>query len=746
MCNQHKGLLLNILSESNLWVNKPRKIAMSASWILFGGILVASALLPLLFLPIEAVPVAFLLVSVGSVTVALMARLGVRGQRLTTALNVMLDRLGELRRARWGQIALLLGGIGALYAGAVQLSGAPLDAPYVSSALTMLGVGAGMVFFAAHGTGSALATVGRIAQPEQVQPFGIRWRWMALSLGLIAFTAWRGAHEPPLVYVGEQLLTWALGMIAFLQAVKPVPFGTRQPEKQPLLRWEWGLVAALFVGALLMRTVNLENVPYLFDQDEAMFPEEGVGWLRNNFLTSPFAPGVLSWVRLYQILIGFSVGLFGPTVTAARLWAAIFSALTVVFLYLLGRELGGWRLGLASALFMLAWSFHVQFGRLALNQPGDPLFAVIAFYLLLRGLRRGSTVDFALSGMALGMTQIFYIGGRAIPFVMLGLIGWLWLRERPIIARQWRQLLILPAAAFVILLPHHYYLLARNEPLTTRAITNIFVSGQFENVIAAGEDVFSYLVGQVRNSFLALIWFGDAAGWYDYGGGSLIGVVGTPFFLLGLGVLLWIMWRQPKWSLPIGWMFAVIFLGSTLSHSPPHFQRYLIADSAFALTVGVGMMLVAHTLAAHLRQSRAYNALLVSIALLVGLGNLWYYVAVYVPTSNGLVNPPNQVTNALAREMLRAHQEGRQVLLIESLATGAENTLVVRYLMTGRAYSVYDRDGISQLEGDKPFAIFAGLSRLDELRRLMVIYPNGHFRTVQLPENGTEAFYVYERP
>lgn len=158
------------------------------------------------------------------------------------------------------------------------------------------------------------------------------------------------------------------------------------------------------------------------------------------------------------------------------------------------------------------------------------------------------------------------------------------------------------------------------------------------------------------------------------------------------------------------------------------------------------MMLVAHTLATHLRQSRAYNALLVSIALLVGLGNLWYYVAVYVPTSNGLVNPPNQVTNALAREMLRAHQEGRQVLLIESLATGAENTLVVRYLMTGRAYSIYDRDGISQLEGDKPFAIFAGLSRLDELRRLMVIYPNGHFRTVQLPENGAEAFYVYERP
>ncbi|MFQ3534902.1 MAG: glycosyltransferase family 39 protein [Aggregatilineales bacterium] len=711
-------------------------------WMLFSLVVTASALLPLLLLPIHQVPLTFLLISAGGVTVALLARL----YRQRVSLNRMLDWLSRARQARWGQIILLLGGVMALYVGAAQLSGAPLDAPYVTSALSMLGVGAGMVFFAAHGLSVPLAPVLKIAQPEGVQPFGIRWRWMALSLALISFTAWRGAHEPPVVFVGEQLLTWALGLIAFIQAIKPVPFGSRQPDFQPLAGWEWWLVAALLIGALLMRTVNLETVPYLFDQDEAMFPDEGVSWLQRDFLTSPFAPGILSWVRLYQILIGFAVGLFGPTVAAARLWAAMFSALTVVFLYLLGRELGGWRLGLASALFMLTWSFHVQFGRLALNQPGDPLFAVIAFYLLLRGLRRGATVDFALSGMALGMTQIFYIGGRAIPFIMLGLIVWLWLRERPIIAQQWRQLLMLPTAAFVILIPHHYYLLANREPLTTRAITNIFVSGQFEGVVASGEDVFAYLVGQVRNSFLATIWFGDVAGWYDYGGGSLVGVVGTPFFLLGLAVLGVLMWRHPKWALPIGWMFAVIFLGSTLSHSPPHFQRYLIGDSAFALTVGVGVMFVAHSLAAHLQQPKAYDVLLIGIALLVCLGNFWYYVAVYMPTSNALANPPNQVTNALAREMVRAHEEGRQVLLIESFATGAENSLVVRYLMSDKRYSLYDRDGISQLESGKPLAIFAGVTRLDELRQLMVIYPNGRLRTVHLSEDGAAAFYVYEYP
>lgn len=712
-------------------------------WLIFGGILLIIVLLPLAILPIEQVPIAFLGVSLASLLVAALARAqSNRAAQLLTLLNW----LGTLRQARWGQIALLLGGLAALYAGAVQLSGAPVDAPYVSSAISTLGVGLGMVFFAAHGTGLALAPILTVTPPEQVQPFGIRWRWMALSLGLIAFTAWRGAHEPPLVYVGEQLLTWALGLLAFVQAVKPVPFGSRQPDTQPLTRWEWLLLAVLLVSALLMRTVNLESVPLLFDQDEAMFPKEGVDLLKQNFLTSPFAPGVLSWVRLYQVLIGFAVGLFGPTVTAARLWAAIFSTLTVIFLYLLGRELGGWRLGLVSALFMLSWSFHVQFGRLALNQPGDPLFAVISFYLLFRGLRRGSTVDFALSGMALGMTQIFYIGGRAIPFIMLGLIIWLWLRERPIIVRQWRQLLVLPAAAFIILLPHHYYLLANGQPLTTRAVTNIFVSGHFGNLVASGENVFDYLVSQVRNSFLATIWFGDGAGWYDYGGGSLVGVVGTPFFLIGTSMLLWIMWRYPKWSLPVGWLFAVIFLGSTLSMSPPHFQRYLIADSAFALTVGVGVLFVAHTLAMHLKQPKAYNALLIGIASLVCLGNFWYYVAVYVPTSKGLKNFPNQVTNVLAREMLRAHREGRQILLIESFGTGAENTLVVRYLMTGRPYYIYDRNGDRYIEGDKPFAIFAGATRLDDLRRLMQLYPNGYFRTVYLVEDSSVAFYVYERP
>jgi hypothetical protein len=714
--------------------------------MLFGGVLAASVLLPLLLLPLQQVPLAFLLVSAASVLVSALWQARKNFEGIATSLSKAWNRLIELRRARWGQIALLLGGLLALYTGAIQLNGAPLDAPQGSSALSMLLIGIGMVFFAAHGTGLPLTPVLKIEQPQHVQPFGIRWRWMALSAGLIAFTAWRGAHEPPVVYVGEQLLTWTLGMIAFLQAVKPAPFGSRQPDARPLARWEWWLIGALLIGALLMRTVNLEDVPYLMDQDEAMFPEEGVSWLRLNFMTSPFAPGVLSWVRLYQVMIGFVVGLLGPTVTAARLWTSIFSALTVVFLYLLGRELGGWRLGLASALFMLAWSFHVQFGRLALNQAGDPLFAVIAFYLLMRGLRRGATVDFALSGMALGMAQIFYLGGRAIPFVMLGLIAWLWLRERPIIARQSRQLLVLPLAAFMILLPHHYYLIANNQPLTTRAITNIFVSGQVADVIASGENLAEYFWRQVRDSFLALIWIGDRAGWYDYGGSSLIGAVGVPFFLIGLGALLRIMWRHPKWSLPIGWMFAVIFLGSTLGITPPHFQRYVIGDSAFALTVGVGVVMVAHVLTAHLQRPGLFNALVFGVALLICLGNFWYYVAVYVPTSKGLANRPNQVTNALAREMVRAHRDGRQVLLIESFSTGVENTLVVRYLMSDKPYLVYDQDGTGALDGNKPFAIFAGLSRLDELRSLMLAHPNGRFRTVYLREDGTAAFYVYERP
>jgi hypothetical protein len=70
----------------------------------------------------------------------------------------------------------------------------------------------------------------------------------------------------------------------------------------------------------------------------------------------------------------------------------------------------------------------------------------------------------------------------------------------------------------------------------------------------------------------------------------------------------------------------------------------------------------------------------------------------------------------------------------------------VRYLMSDKPYLVYDRDGAGALDGSKPFAIFAGLSRLDELRSLMLAHLNGRFRTVYLREDGTAAFYVYERP
>ena len=117
-------------------------------------------------------------------------------------------------------------------------------------------------------------------------------------------------------------------------------------------------------------------------------------------------------------LITLSEALLGPTEFAVRLPTALAGVALVGLTYLLGRELGGARLGLLAAGLLAISPWHAQVSRLAFRAGLTPLFVALGLWLCLRALRRGSSL--APAGVALGLSLYTYLGAR--PFLPLLLV------------------------------------------------------------------------------------------------------------------------------------------------------------------------------------------------------------------------------------------------------------------------------------------------------------------------------------
>ncbi|MEP7286331.1 MAG: glycosyltransferase family 39 protein [Chloroflexota bacterium] len=663
-----------------------------------------------------------------------------------------------MTKARWitfGRLILLVSALAAAIMGQLQiLYGLTVrDRPLVDAGLRLTLAGIALLLVGTRGVKLPIPTD---SAPESIDGLHIKWRWLIVSLVLLVWTIWRSTVQE--AHIVEHLIVWTLALFAFVQAIRSPH--TVHDDKWALKRWEYGLLLVLFVVAMLVRGVNLNSEPRVFDLDEAKFAWRGAMVRHNNFIVSPFAPGYQSYPMLYPALMGASSLIFGQTMEAARLPSAIIGSLGILALYLLARELYGWQVALLASGFMLSWSYHIQFSRLALNQVGDALFATLAFYFLLRGLRRGSATDYALCGLAVGTAQFFYLGGRIVPLAMVAYVLFLWRRQRELI-QQWRLLLLIPLAAFIVTLPQNAILISLNKPLITHSQPYTMTGEELQQALESGKSTLQFAGEQVSLSFLALFSLYDREGWYGPGS-TLPGVVGGAPLILGLVIVVAVAWRHPKWVLPIIWGGLVILIGSALSVAPPQYQRYFPAAPAIALLVGLGAWMVARLpdmLLTHFgAQLRLTNTVVITLGGVLCVANLAFYLGVYVPDARYLAKPSTWTLNHLAREMVSAYAKGSQVVVdsdpaqLEIDATQIfDRSEIVNYMMADNAYTVIDGAQDSRLNSvspAKPFAIFVPHSRQNDLEKLQQKLPGGtitEFHNDLPTEDGSFAFYVYAK-
>jgi hypothetical protein len=281
-------------------------------------------------------------------------------------------------------------------------------------------------------------------------------------------------------------LLWALALVfiflAFREKKADRSFSFRKLWDQlktggwqiRITRWTLIVLAALAV-ILFFNYYRLDSVPpeMLSDQAEKLLDINDV----LNGARPVYFPRNTGREVIHFYLTAAYMAIFNLDVSFLNLKAvAVFANLvTLLFIYLLGKEVGNKWVGLASALLAGIAYWPLLFTRLALRIPYYPLFVAPVMYFMIRGLRRQNINDILLTGLFLGSGLHGYTPFRIVPiFVVIGSL--IYILHRPARGKRVQALFALLLIAFVslvVFIPLLRYWLANPQLFAYRAFSRL---------------------------------------------------------------------------------------------------------------------------------------------------------------------------------------------------------------------------------------------------------------------------------
>lgn len=556
---------------------------------------------------------------------------------------------------------------------------------------------------------------------------------------------------------------WLIGWVGFLGVFA---IGNPLPGRAELARRLRAWLAAhalellalgsvLFI-AFLVRLIALETIPINLGGDEGT---QGVwaldaltGKLRNMFTTGWYNIPTMQFFITAAFLRFFPVG----SVAALRLPFALAGFLSVLWTYLLVRDLwGSRRLALLSAFILATFSYHIHFSRLGSSQIMDAFFVTLVLWLYVRAERSGNLLTYALCGAALGFSLYFYYGARIIGiilavFILYRAVGGLaaWQNRRRIGAWDWQPLVrgalglaVLLVAGLLVLAPLIGHYIHAPETFTSRIqAVSILSPGYLDREAAYWQTTKVHIIGeQIRKALTGFHFTPDPTFWYRPGRPLLDAVSAV---LMVFGVAYGIMaWRRREYGLVITWLFLAVTFGWVLTENPPSSMRMLVATPAVAILVAIGLEQLVQL--GHKMAGRVAWIALPLVAGVIALLNLNFYFREYTPTTEyGYIS--SQVATPLAR-YLQQRDGTYQVYLLSSGEVLSDNG-VLRYMLYGAPVV----DVLEPLTGPPTFvdpsrdAVFVFLpARRGELQWVRQAYPQGRVREFARLD-GRPLFTLYD--
>lgn len=441
------------------------------------------------------------------------------------------------------------------------------------------------------------------------------------------------------------------------------------------------LVAGSLIGlAFLARSWDLGNYPRTIGGDDGQAALDARRVLRG----PPIAPfGVLTialgqFPALYFYAQSIPMRLFGDDVAGARTLAALLGTGCVAAVWLFGRRWFGAAAALAAAGLLAGLPYHLFWSRSALNNVADALTFIVVPLLTVRALRTGRDLDFALTGLALGLGQYAYQSARlllvVVPVLLLreAVVKRCWLR------RNWRHGLILIGGVVVAVLPLATYFSNHPADYVGRFDqVSIFRSGwlvrEVERTGRSSVEILSEQVAHTLQGFYAI----GMRGFFEPDRPVL-----EPFAALmaaaGVAVAL-AEWRS-RACFALLLTAAALVAGGATTENAPNSARLVAAAPLVAIFFGLGLARVAKLIGGG-RWGLAAALVAFGIAWPLAAG-LSFYFREYASGSN-YDSPAGEATTELGY-YLRSLSPTSRVLFVARPRLSCTTHANVRFIADGR--------------------------------------------------------------
>lgn len=178
------------------------------------------------------------------------------------------------------------------------------------------------------------------------------------------------------------------------------------------LKSNYWLLAILVLGSVL-RFYHLDFQSPWLDEIHTLNeanPETQISSLYDSILGSEQMP------PLYFFIIHLLFKIFGYTIYVARFFSAIVGLLSIYYLYALGKELIGKKVGLVAAFLLSINFFHIYHSQDARPYSLLLLFSIISFFWLLKLLKVPSLKNSIYYGLFVGLMISTHFFGLFVAF------------------------------------------------------------------------------------------------------------------------------------------------------------------------------------------------------------------------------------------------------------------------------------------------------------------------------------------
>lgn len=440
----------------------------------------------------------------------------------------------------------------------------------VTIALIFYGLAAAAIIFAWRSNEWLLPEYGE--QPGAAMAVSVNRNPLLLSIPLLllAFIFFGGNRFTTL-----NLTLWLAGTAAIVAAfyLPPASRISLKAKIQSFLRkpqlilriTPWTVLVLLAAGLVVFfRFYRLSEVPGEMFSDHAEKLMDVADVLQGQ--TAIFFPRNTGREAIQMYLTALIAIVAGTKLSfmSLKIGTALAGVLTLPFIYLLGKEIGGKRVALFALLLAGVAYWPNVIARIGLRFPLYPLFAAPTLYFLIKGLKYRNRNDFIWAGIFLGLGLHGYSPARLVPLVVVAAVV-IYLLHRQSLGNRKEAiigLVLLAVISLVVFLPLLRYALSDPQMFAYRALTRL---GETETTYPA--PVWVIFLNNLWKSMIMFFYKNGNIWVHSIPNRPALDVLSAALFFLGSALVLIRYIRQRHWldlfllvSIPLLMMPSILSL------------------------------------------------------------------------------------------------------------------------------------------------------------------------------------------